>query len=453
MTFKDDFTWGVAASSYQIEGGAYEDGKGPSIWDRFSHQPGAVWEGNNGDVAIDHYHRYKDDIALMAKFGIQAYRFSVSWPRVIPEGVGAVNPKGLDFYDRLIDTMLEHNITPWLNLYHWELPLALHYRGGWLNPNIPDWFAEYTALLARRFSDRVKFWFTMNESQVVVELGYRLGIHAPGWQLDFPELLRITHHVLLAHGKAVKAIRDNAAGEVQIGAAPVGVVYYPASETPEDIAAARQATFDVQPGNLWNNAWYSEPMFHGQYPEEGLRAYAPHVPDFPAQDLDVICQPLDFYGANIYHGQAVRADGAGGYTFVEGAPGPALTTMGWRVTPPAIYWGVKFFSERYAKPVVVTENGVAVTDWVHRDGKVHDPQRIDYLARHIRGLHRAATEGVDIRGYFVWSMFDNFEWERGYSQRFGLVYVDFATQERIPKDSAYWYQRVIASNGAVALED
>ncbi|MCD6401219.1 MAG: beta-glucosidase [Anaerolineales bacterium] len=452
MAFPKDFTWGVATSSYQIEGAADEDGKGVSIWDSFCKKPGKTWEGNTGDIAIDHYHRYKDDIRLMQDYHIKAYRFSVSWPRILPQGTGRINQKGLGFYDRLVDTMLENRIEPWLNIFHWDYPYELYCRGGWLNPSSPDWFAEFAALLSKHFSDRVKHWMTMNEPQVFIDLGHRIGLHAPGLEMDMPDLLRITHNALLAHGKAVQALRAHAKKPLQIGAAPVGVVHFPATDDSNDINTARKATFRVDPNNLWNNTWFADPIFLGSYPKEGLNAYAKYLPKIPASDLEIIHQPLDFYGVNIYHGEKGQASQTGEFEPAPEASGPPLTTMGWRVTPEAMYWGTRFFYERYRVPLVITENGIATTDWVHLDGKVHDPQRIDFLTRYLKALKRAIDDGIDVRGYFEWSMFDNFEWERGYSQRFGLVYIDHATQARIPKDSAAWYKQVIDTNGA-SLEE
>ncbi len=448
MVFPDGFAWGAATSSYQIEGAATADGKGPSVWDAMSRTPGKIFQGHTGDVACDHYHRYQEDVRLMGQIGLQAYRFSISWPRVLPEGTGQVNEAGLDFYDRLVDALLEGGVEPWATLFHWDYPLALYHQGGWLNRHSPDWFAEYTAVVMDRLSDRVRHWMTQNEPQCFIGLGHGAGIHAPGLQLPLADLLRAAHHALLAHGKAVQVIRARSKQPALVGAAPVGITKIPASDSLEDVEAARASMFALQ-DRLWNNTWFADPMVLGGYPEEGLQAFAADLPAIQPGDMETICQPLDFYGANIYHAEVIRADGAGGWAVVPPPQGHPLTTMKWRLTPECLYWGPRFLYERYRLPIAVTENGMANTDWVQADGRVHDPQRVDFLTRHLRSYSRAIADGVEAIGYFHWSLLDNFEWSEGYSQRFGLVYVDFQTQERIPKDSAAWYSKIIASNGAV----
>ncbi|MCH6255620.1 GH1 family beta-glucosidase [Puniceicoccaceae bacterium K14] len=458
MEFPKNFTWGAGASSYQIEGAAYDGGKGLSIWDKFCKSPGKIYKAQTGDVACDHYNRFLDDVSLMKEVGLKAYRFSVSWPRVIPNGYGKVNEAGLDFYDRLVDALLAVNIEPWITLYHWELPWQLHLEGGWLNPNISDRFAEYTSVVAKRLSDRVSRWITINEVQVIVGLGYGSGIHAPGLKLSLHEILQAGHHVQLAHGKSVQTLRANAKRPVLIGGAPVGVVSRPNTESPEDIEAARMATFDVVPpestdpmamqNGIWNSAWWMDPMFKGEYPENGLEAYREHLPEMSDGDLDIIFQPLDFLGANIYHGRTVKADGNGGYEILNMPDGSPLTTMGWDIVPDILYWGSKYLYERYGKPIVVTENGTATTDFPDENGEVIDSARCSYLKEHLKGISRVAADGVECMGYFHWSIMDNFEWDRGYSQRFGIVYVNYQTQERILKQSAKEYRDVIESNGA-----
>ncbi|MGE5529737.1 MAG: GH1 family beta-glucosidase [Patescibacteria group bacterium] len=447
MAFPGGFVWGAAAASYQVEGGAYEDGKGLSVWDTFCRQPGRIWHSDTGDMACDHLHRYAEDVHLMAEIKLMAYRFSISWPRVIPGGTGAVNEKGLAFYDRLVDALLAHGIEPWVTLFHWDFPHALHCRGGWLNRDSADWFAEYAGVVVDRLSDRVRRWMTQNEPQCFIGGGHLHGDLAPGLRLGFADVLRAAHHALLAHGRAVQAIRARAKTEPSIGAAPVGIVKMPWRDAPEEIEAARRAMFAIEEAGFWNNTWFADPMLLGAYPEDGLRLFARDMPEIGPGDLEIIRQPLDFYGANIYEGQTVRARGDGGWEPVAAPAGHALTTMGWRVTPEALYWGPRFLYERYRLPVVVTENGMANTDWVHLDGRVHDPQRIDFLARYLREYHRAIQDGVRAEGYFLWSIMDNFEWAHGYKQRFGLIHVDYATGRRTPKDSAYWYKSVIESNG------
>ena len=452
MSFPKDFVWGAAAASYQVEGGAYEDGKGLSVWDMFCRQPGKIWEGNTGDVACDHYHRYQEDARLMGEIGLKAYRLSISWPRVIPAGVGAVNEKGLAFYDRLIDALLENGVQPWVTLFHWDYPYALYCRGGWLNRESSDWFAEYTRVIVDRLSDRVSNWMTLNEPQIFIGLGHHSGQHAPGLQLGFSDVLLAAHNALLAHGKAVQVLRAQAKTEPVIGVVPVGVTRIPATDSPADIEAARARMFSIWSKNCWNNTWFADPMVLGKYPEDGMKLFEGEMPEVPDGDMKTICQPLDFYGTNIYSGQVIRSTGDGGSRSVKSSDGPPLTTMEWQVIPEALYWGPRFLWERYKLPIVIAENGMGNCDWIHLDGKVHDPQRIDFLTRYLSELKRAIDDGVVAKGYFLWSITDNFEWAQGYKQRFGLVYVDYPTQKRILKDSAYWYKDVIAANGDILTD-
>jgi beta-glucosidase len=448
-SFREGFVWGAASASYQIEGGAGDDGKGPSIWDAFCRRPGAVWQGQTGDEACDHYHRWREDVALMRALGLQAYRFSISWPRVLPEGIGAVNAAGLDFYDRLVDALLEAGIAPYVTLFHWDSPLALHRLGGWLSPESPRWFAEYAQVVGARLGDRVPCWMTMNEPQVVVDAGLREGRHAPGEQRSFSEVLLATHHVLLAHGRGVQALRAEAP-RARVGVAPVGLPAIPASEDPRDVEAARQWTFRTVSRSVRTSAWWMDPIFLGEYPADGVALFGADMPPVGAADLRAIAQPLDYFGVNLYDAPVVRA-GEAGPEAVPMPVGAPITAFDWRVAPEALYWGPRFFHERYRLPVLITENGLSCRDWVSLDGAVHDPQRVDFIARHLRELHRAQAEGMPVLGYFHWTLLDNFEWAHGYKHRFGLVFVDFTTQERIVKDSGHWYARVIASNGAAAL--
>ena len=452
MSFPTDFTWGAAAASYQVEGGFDADGKGLSVWDQMCRWPGKIWEGHTGEVACDHYHRYADDARLMGELGLQAYRLSISWPRVLPEGTGAVNEAGLSFYDRLVDALLANDVEPWVTLFHWDYPLALYRRRGWLTRDSAAWFADYAAIVVDRLSDRVTHWMTQNEPQCYIGLGHQTGVHAPGVELPFADILSATHHNLLAHGLAVQVLRARARKAPQIGAAPVGVVFMPASDSSADIDAARKAMFEIRSRDCWNNTWFADPMILGRYPEDGLALFADDLPEIRPGDLETICQPLDFYGVNVYSGRTVTADADSGWGPVPEKPGRGLTTMEWPITPEALYWGPRLLHERYGLPIVVTENGMANCDWVAEDGEVHDPQRIDFVRRYLRALRRAADDGVPCRGYFLWSVTDNFEWSFGYKRRFGIVYIDFETQARIPKDSAHWYGRVIASNGGVLDE-
>lgn len=450
MGFRKDFVWGAATSAYQIEGAAREGGKGLHVWDAFCAVPGNIYENQTGLVACDHYHRYRQDVQLMKELGIKGYRFSIDWSRVLPEGTGPVNEEGIAFYNRLIDSLLEAGIEPYITLFHWELPLALYRKGGWMNPQIVEWFGDYTALIARRFSDRVRYFFTMNEPQCFVGLAYVQGTHAPGLRLPAADTLLMAHHVLMAHGRAVQQLRAHARQPLQIGYAPTGSMSYPATDSPEDIEAARTDLFSMPAVEnwAWNVAWWSDPVMLGRYPEEGLKKYEACLPHITDEDMKLICQPLDFYGQNIYNGKCIRMGRDGKPEEVPRYAGFPTTANGWPVTPECLYWGPKFLYERYQKPVYITENGLASQDVVSVDGMVHDTARVDFLDRYLANLRRAAEDGVDIRGYFHWSLLDNFEWCRGYLDRFGMIYVDYPTQKRIWKDSAYWYQKVIRENGA-----
>lgn len=447
MQFPNDFVWGTATSSIQIEGSPAGDGKGKNIWDAYSHNTDRICENHNPDIACDHYNRYKEDIDIMKKIGVHAYRFSIDWSRVLPDGTGKVNQRGLQFYSDLIDSLLENKIEPYLTLYHWELPLALHQKGGWLNDEIVEWFGDYAALIARTFGGRVKNIFTFNEPQCFIGLGYLQGIHAPGYKCSVAETIRMSHNVLKAHGRAVQRIRE-AAPDVQIGFAPTCGMPYPATDKKEDIEAARQAMFEIPPDDnwTWNVSWWSDPVLLGHYPEEGLRRFHDILPDITSEDMKLISQPIDMYGQNIYNGWMVRMGDNGQPESVSRGIGYPVTATGWPITPECLYWGPRFLYERYHKPIYITENGISCNDVISLDGKVHDPGRIDFEKRYLTQLQKAIADGADIRGYFYWSLMDNFEWTEGYSQRFGLVYVDYATGERIPKDSAGWYHDVIARN-------
>ncbi len=448
--FPPGFVWGAAASSYQIEGGSAGDLRGESVWDAFCRKPGAVYEGHTGQIACDHYGRVDEDIQMMAAMGLKAYRLSISWPRALRDGVGAINAAGLDFYDRLIDRLLERGIDPWVTLFHWDFPYSLYLRGGWLNRDSAEWFGEYATVVVERLSDRVKHWMTINEPQVFVQLGHADGTHAPGLKLPLREQLTVAHNALRAHGRAVQAIRAATRQPATIGWAPVGHVSYPIDDDPANVEAARADSFSIKKQDLWNNTWFSDPVCFGCYPEDGMRMYGAHVPSFPVGDMDLICQPLDFYGVNIYSGTPVKA-GEHGPVAVPNPPGHARTSFNWAVAPQSLRWGTRFISNRYRLPVVVTENGMANIDWPDLDGHVRDPQRIDYTRRYLLALHQAIEDGAMIRGYFHWSLMDNFEWAEGFKERFGLVHVDFSTMKRTPKLSAHWYKDVIASNGATLV--
>lgn len=441
--FPAEFVWGVATASYQIEGAFDEDGKGPSVWDAFCERPGAIYNGHDGRVACDHYHRHQEDVALLAELGVDAYRFSLSWPRVLPDGVGAANERGLDFYDRLIDDLLEQNIQPYVTLFHWDYPLASFQRGGWLHADSPLWFAEYTELVARRFGDRVRQWMTLNEPHAFIEGGHREGRHAPGLTLPLSQVLRAGHHALLAHGHAVQALRAHVPG-ARIGWAPVLIAAAPASESPADIAAAERWTWRMHDTRLRTSSWWMDAVYRGHYPEDGLRAMGAAAPRIGPKDFEIIAQPLDYFGCNLYDVTRVRAGADGEPEEVPLPPGFPRTAFAWPITPEGLYWGSRFAHRRYGLPVLITENGMSNRDWVSLDGAVHDPERVDFLLRHLSELARAGADGVPLLGYFHWSLLDNFEWNHGYRERFGLIYVDYPTGKRIPKDSARAYAAHIA---------
>ena len=447
MAFKKDFAWGVATAAYQIEGGWNEGGRGESIWDVFCHERGRIKEGATGDVACDHYHRFREDVRLMKELGIKAYRFSLSWSRIFPKGEGEVSADGVRFYNELIDALLENGIEPYITLYHWDLPHALYQKGGWLSEESIGWFANYAAKVAELFSDRVQYFITFNEPQCFIGSAHLVGKQAPGLKVGLRDVFQMAHNVLKAHGAAVKAMRAAAVRPIKLGIAPTCSAHYPVTETAENIEAARQKFFAC-PGFevvnlLWSVSWWSDPVFFGRYPEDGLRLYKDYLPEITDEDMALISQPIDFYGQNIYNGKPVRAGEDGKPEFVPRKQGYGLTSLGWPVTPEALRWGPRFLYERYKLPVFITENGMSAHDTVSLDGKVHDHNRIDFLHRYLLELEKATEDGADIGGYFQWSFMDNFEWAEGYGPRFGLVYVDYETQQRIPKDSAYWYKNWI----------
>ena len=449
MSFPKNFLWGTATASFQIEGAWNEDGKTPSIWDEFCEQPGAISDHSNGKTACDHYHRFREDVALMAEYGIKNYRFSVSWPRILPEGTGKVNEAGVAFYNALIDCLLEYGIRPWMTIYHWDLPACLERKGGWVSEQMPEWFAEYTCVLPYRFGDRVKDFFTINEPQCIIGLGYMTGGFAPGLKLGLKEQVTACHNLLKSHGRACQVLREKVK-DVRIGYAPCGASVIPKDENnPADVEAARKAYFAVEKDSpSFSVSWFSDPVVLGTYPEDGLKRYGQYLPEGWQEDMKVICQPLDFYAQNIYEGREVRAaENEDGWETVPYPAGHPRTLCGWPVTPRALYWGPRYLWERYHVPFLISENGMSSHDCVMLDGKVHDPHRIDYLHRYIREYRRAGEDGVDIRGYFCWSLMDNFEWARGYSERFGLVYVDYPTGKRTPKDSMAWFAETIRTNG------
>lgn len=454
--FDKNFIWGTAASSYQIEGAYKEDGKGTSIWDVFANTPGKTANGENGNIACDHYHRYKDDIRLMHELGIQAYRFSISWPRIFPNGIVSdqeLNAKGLAFYDDVVDCCLSYGIKPYITLYHWDLPQVLEDRGGWQNRETAYHFADYAEFICRHFADKTDEFATINEPQIISGLGYYLGQHAPGLKLYTPDVLKVIHHLALAHGLAVQKMRAAAGKPVRISFSSTGNLCFPQTESEADIEAARRASFTTSPDN-WTfcHHIFCDMVCLGRYPDiHG--AYFDTVPQLSSysdyeqlefvkeSDMADICQPVDYIGINVYNGREYNVHGG-----VHKPSGYPRTSLGWPVTPRIMDYGMRFMYERYHLPILITEDGLACNDVVCLDGKVHDPARIDFLTRYLTCLQSAYDSGVPILGYMHWSFLDNFEWHSGYDPRFGLVYVDYTSQERIPKDSAYWYRDLIRSS-------
>lgn len=450
MAFPNEFIFGASTASYQIEGAYQEDGKGLSIWDVFANTPGKIWSDQNANVACDHYHRWQEDIGLMKEIGLQAYRFSICWPRVLPNGTGAVNEKGMAFYDQLVDALLEAGVEPFVTLFHWDYPHELHKRGGWLNPDSPQWFADYASLLAERLGDRVTNWMTLNEPQVFMGLGYADPARRfpPAADMAPIDYLLAWHHHLLAHGRAVQALRAGCQKTIKVGPVPACAIFYPQEETEKDIEAAKARTFATKTKGLWQNAWLLDPIFFGRYPEDGLELFGKDVPHYTDAEMKIISEPVDFIGHNHYSGTEVHCDPDTGETIEKWQRGDLpQTAFRWPVTPDSMYWGTRFLHERYKCPIIITENGVSNIDWVSVDGQVHDPQRIDFLTRYLTALHRAVEDGVPVQGYLQWSLMDNFEWADGYKERFGLIHVDFGTCERTPKDSSRWYAELIRTRG------
>ena len=443
LRFPAGFRWGTATSSYQVEGAVNEDGRGPSIWDSFVRQPGRISDGSTGDVSADHYHRYREDIALMKAMGARTYRFSIAWSRLFPEGRGALNEKGLAFYGRLVDALLEAGIEPFPTLYHWDLPQALQDKGGWQARDTALAFGEYAAEVARRLSDRVSHFFTLNEMSTFVELGYREGIFAPGLKLDPAALNQVRHHAVLAHGLAVQAVRANARPGTRVGQAENIATALPAVETSENIRAAELATREL-------NAPYLTVMLEGRYTDAYLAAAGANAPKFTARDLEIIASPVDFVGLNVYTPSqyVVASEAKPGWSVLPfAASHPHMASEWLRFGPESLYWAPRHAATLWGvKDLYITENGTSAADQPAADGVVYDMDRVMYLRSYLTQLQRATAEGVPVRGYFLWSLLDNFEWADGYSKRFGVVHVDFATQKRTPKLSASFYREVIARN-------
>jgi beta-glucosidase len=451
--FPNGFYWGTGTSSYQIEGAWNEDGKGPSIWDTYAHTPGNIKNGDTGDVANDHYHRYKEDVALMKDFGANAYRFSIAWPRIFPSGTGQPNPKGVDFYSRLVDELVA-GIAPFPTLYHWDLPQALQDKGGWQNRDTVKAFADYTGYMAEKLSDRVGHFFTINEFRSFVDIGHHghevtipggsvtLSI-APGLKLPPGELNQVRHHAVLAHGMAVQAIRAKGKSGTKVGPAEVILCSVPLIEAPEHINAAQTATREA-------NAPFLTVMLEGKYTDAYLKDTGKDAPKFTDDDLKIIASPLDFVGINVYKPDAyvLTSDAAPGWREIPCAKGHPMLSSRWHTMgPEAMYWAPKFVQSLWnAKEIHITENGCAAQDVIADDGKIYDTDRIMFLRAYLTQLQRATADGVPVMGYFQWSSMDNFEWTEGFGNRYGLVYVDFATQKRTPKLSASFFRETARQN-------
>ncbi len=439
--FPADFVWGAATAAYQIEGAAREDGRGESIWDRFSHTPGKTINGDTGDVACDHYHRWREDIRLMRDLNLNAYRLSISWPRILPNGRGRINEAGLAFYDRLIDGLLEAAVTPWVTLYHWDLPQVLEDRGGWPNRSTADAFVEYADVVSRRLGDRVQNWITLNEPWCSGFLGYHSGDHAPG-RKNPRDALQAMHVLLVAHGMAVPVLRRNSP-HARVGITLNLTPTYPATDSAADRDAAHR--YDG-----FFNRWFLDPLYGRGYPRDLISLYGPDLaPTTDLTDFDVIAAPTDFLGINYYSPAFVRDDPASAPLRVGMAPVPdaEVTDMGWAIYPRGLYDLLRRVHRDYPTgSLYITENGAAYDDAAPRNGRVEDSRRTRFYARHLAAAKAAIEDGAPLRGFFAWSLMDNFEWAFGYTKRFGIVYVDYATQERTIKESGRWYSQVIAGN-------
>jgi beta-glucosidase len=442
--FPEGFVWGAATAAYQIEGGVREGGRGESIWDRFSHTPGKVRNGDTGDVACDHYHRWPEDIGIMRELGLDAHRFSVAWPRILPSGRGQRNEQGLDFYDRLVESLLEAGIEPWITLYHWDLPQALEDEGGWANRATIDAFAEYADAITRRVGDRVRNWITINEPWVVAILGHMWGIHAPG-RTDLREALAVAHSLLLAHGRAVEVVRANVP-DGRVGIALNLSHVYPITDRDEDVEAARKL-------DGMTNRWFLDPVFRGAYPADIVQLFGDSVTEIQDGDVDIITRPTDFLGINTYFPTYATADPAAPFGARTAEREGEKTATGWLVEPQAFTDLLVRVQNDYDPPAIyVTENGAAFDDAPPANGRVADPERTSYIHGHLLAAYRAIEAGTKLGGYFAWSLLDNFEWAEGYSKRFGITYVDYGTQERTIKDSGRWYAGVIEANGVEERE-
>ncbi|MGN0916577.1 MAG: glycoside hydrolase family 1 protein [Succinivibrio sp.] len=440
MTFRSDFLWGAASAAAQIEGAYDEDGRGLSIWDVL--YDGHTKHNDSPHIACDHYHRMSSDVAMMKKLGLKAYRFSVSWSRILPDGTGRVNFKGIEFYKRLITELKKASIEPMITIYHWDLPYELYKKGGWMNSESVSWFEEYTKILVDNFSDEVRYWMTVNEPNCFIGISYKDKYHAPFLD-DKNALYPCTRNVLLAHARAVEIVRERAKTAPQIGFAPTGPVYIPENMGEEALENARELTFSNSIRGPFSISWWIDPVVLGTVPSDVEEYLGKKL--FTDSELDSLVKPLDFLGFNYYTPGSVNVKNSD-YMSNEyiGCP---RNSLGWPIDERGIYYSVKFLQDRYKLPILITENGYPGTDRIMLDGKIHDYERIDYVHRHLLAVKKAVEEGYDVRGYMYWSVMDNYEWAEGYDPRFGLIYVDYRNQERLFKDSAFWYADVIRNNG------
>ena len=446
IQFPKDFLWGTATASYQIEGAVNEDGRGETIWDRFSHTPGKVYKNQNGDIACEHYHRYREDIRLMKAIGLKSYRFSIAWARIYPSGSGKINPAGIDFYQRLVDELLGSGIVPMITLYHWDLPQILQDKGGWGQRDTVKYFLDFAGTIFGALCDRVQLWITHNEPWVAAYVGHKTGDHAPGVR-DAETALQVSHHLLLSHAQAVQLFQEYKKADGQIGITLNIAPAYPDTDSPEDEQAAQY--YDG-----YQNRWFLDPIFKGQYPEDMLELYRQRyeAPRIESEDLeDFKKSRVDFLGVNYYMRKILRRPERQNELFAELRPdyqGVRFTEMDWEVYPDGLYSLLTRIQKDYDPPALyVTENGIACRDLQSENGQIRDDERISYLRDHFSAAHKAIQAGVKLKGYYVWSLIDNFEWAHGYSKRFGVVYVDYDTQARILKESAHWYREVINNSG------
>ena len=443
--FPEGFIFGTACASFQCEGAYNEDGKGESIWDEFCRIPGKVKNSDDGKTACDSYHRAAEDVRLMKEMGIKVHRFSMSWPRIFPQGRGNINPLGFKYYDELVDTLIENGIEPWITLYHWDLPLALQKEGGWLNKSTIDAFVDYAKAVAKHFDGRVKVYMPINEPECIAVLGYGTGEHAPGWQLEGVYVAQVMHNLCLAFSRASKAIREASSEKVQIGTVTTGRLCFPRCPNPTAEEKCYLSSFDLS--SEITNAWgfthsiYLDPLFFKKYDDSANEMLKEFAKTVPQGEWDEMVKP-DFVGLNVYNGTMCDDEGRA----MKLPTGFPRTAIGWPVTPEVMYYGTRHLYKRYGTPIIICENGVACNDRLYEDGLVHDADRIDFLSRYLGELRRSIASGTDIRGYLQWSVLDNFEWAEGYDPRFGLIYVDYETCERTPKDSARWYGKLIKEN-------